>query len=129
MRERKRERGRERERERERADMYHPTLLGDIQRRPASQSGKSDCNYKITIRTGASRDAGTSARVYVTLRGSKGELKRRRLTRGGRREFSFAPGSLERFRIRGKDVGELKQITGKFTITPLLYDTCTCIVK
>ena len=83
--------------------------VGVVQRRSA---GRARHDYKISVRTGSSSDAGTSARVYVTLRGSKGELKRRRLTKGGRREFSFVPGSLERFRIHGKDVGELKQVTG-----------------
>ena len=80
--------------------------------RSATQSSRAHHNYKISVQTGSSHNAGTSARVYVTLRGSKGELKRRRLTKGGRREFSFAPGSLERFRIHGKDVGELKQVIG-----------------
>ena len=77
-----------------------------------SQSRKAHYDYKISVRTGSLNEAGTSARIYVTLRGSKGDVKRRRLTRGGRREFTFAPGSLERFRIQGKDIGELKQITG-----------------
>ena len=102
--------------------MFQPSLilflfysfvnLGEMQRRSATQTSRAHYDYKISIRTGSSSDAGTSARVYVTLRGSKGELKRRRLTKGGRREFSFTPGSLERFRIHGKDVGELKQVTG-----------------
>lgn len=89
------------------------THLGGILTRPASRSGRSQCDYKLSVRTGPTSDAGTSARVYVTLKGSRGEVKRRRLIRGGRREFSFAPGSLERFRVHGKDIGELMQIMSK----------------
>lgn len=91
------------------------THLGGALTRPASQSGRAQRDYKLSVRTGLSSDAGTLARVYVTLKGSRGEVKRRRLTRGGRREFSFTPGSLERFRVRGKDIGELKQIMSKST--------------
>ena len=93
---------------------------GGVQSRSASQSGRAQCDYKVSVKTGPSSDAGTSARVYVTLKGSKGEVKRRRLTRGGRREFSFAPGCLERFRVHGKEVGELKQITSKSILTKSL---------
>ena len=90
--------------------------LGGALARPVSQSARArgQCGYKLSVRTGPSSDAGTSARVYVTLKGSRGEVRRRRLTRGGRREFSFSSGSLERFRVHGKDVGELKQIMSKF---------------
>ena len=89
------------------------TNLGGVLIQRPSQSAKAQCDYKVSVRTGLSSDAGTSARVYVTLKGSRGELRRRRLTRGGRREFSFTPGSLERFRVHGKDIGELKQIMSK----------------
>ena len=90
-----------------------PTPLGGVRSRPASQSDRSQCDYKISVRTGPTSDAGTFARVYVTLKGSRGEVKRRRLTRGGRRDFNFIPSSLERFRVHGKNVGELKQITSR----------------
>lgn len=62
----------------------------------------------MTVRTG---HTGTSAKVYLTLTGSKGRLLRKPLRRG--RDLTFAPGSSEVFKVRGADIGTLKSVTGE----------------
>ena len=78
------------------------------------RTAQSQVCYKINIRTGSTPDSGTSSRTYITLEGSKGQIKRHRLSRGGKREFMFVPGSLERFKVRGKDIGDVNRIKREF---------------
>ena len=66
-------------------------------------------SYKVTVKTGLHQHAGTTARAHVTLEGSKGKLKRRRLVKSGREEFF--PGESVAFRVRGRDVGFLTSVT------------------
>ena len=75
---------------------------------PTCQSVQSVSVYKVTVRTG---HTGTSAKVYITLTGSKGRLLRQRLRRGG--HATFEPGSTNVFRVRGTDIGILKSVTGE----------------
>ncbi len=75
---------------------------------PSVQSSVS--SYKVTVRTG---HTGTSAKVYVTLTGFKGRLLRQRLSKGGRKEMTFNPGSTEVFRVRGGDIGPIRSLTSK----------------
>ena len=65
----------------------------------------------MSVKTGSQSGAGTDARVFITLHGSQGKLGRKRLVRGGAGGTRFAEGSLERFRVRGPPVGELKHVT------------------
>ena len=73
--------------------------------------------YKVIVKTGLAPNSGTTARAYVTLQGSKGKLKRRRLIKSGKKDFLFCPGKSDRFRIRGRDVGSLTHVTSKSSIT------------
>lgn len=67
------------------------------------------------MKTGSSPSAGTTARAYVSLQGSRGTVKRRRLLKGGGAlEFVFLPGTTERFRMKGKDVGDLSHVTSEW---------------
>ncbi len=71
--------------------------------------------YQVTVKTGQAADAGTTARAHVTLQGSKGTLKRRRLLKNGRgEEFAFLPGKSAVLRVRGRDVGDLTHVTSEF---------------
>ena len=63
------------------------------------------------MRTG---HTGTSAKVYITLTGCKGRLLRQRLSKGGRKEMTFAPSSVEMFRVRGVDIGAITTVTGEW---------------
>ena len=66
----------------------------------------------MSVKTGSQSGAGTDARVFITLHGSQGKLGKKRLVRGGGAEgMRFAEGSLERLRVRGPAVGELRQVT------------------
>ena len=92
-----------------------------------TRESSSQACYHVTVKTGSQSGAGTDARVFVTLHGSQGKLGKKRLVRGGggggagvrggggagggAGEMRFAEGSLERFRVRGPGVGELRQVT------------------
>lgn len=72
------------------------------------------CVYKVTVRTGSA--PGTISRAYITLQGSKGTLKRRRLAKGGKKDFTFVSGRSDVFRIRGKDVGDITNVTSEWRL-------------
>jgi len=98
----------------------HNKYVGSFSGRTSSASTShaplTHFTYKVVVKTGINADAGTSTRAYISLHGSKGTLKRRRLQKRGTAspDFTFKPGSSELFRIRGKDVGEITHVTSKW---------------
>lgn len=80
---------------------------------PQSTPSHPQTTYIVSVKTAAQTNAGTDARAYVTLHGSGGRLGRKRLVRSGGdgKGFRFTPGSLERFRVRGRGVEELSHMT------------------
>lgn len=79
-------------------------------------SSTPQASYVVSVKTCDHPGAGTDAKVYITLHGEKGQLPKKRLTNGNRRKgdhrdaFRFEPGSVEKFRIRGPQIGNLIQV-------------------
>ena len=64
--------------------------------------------YKISVRTGDKRGAGTDANVHIILHGVSGSTGQFKLESGGN---NFERGRVDEFGIEAFDVGELKKIT------------------
>lgn len=94
-------------------------LAGSASTRSCSSSASQrppppQATYKVIVKTGQFPDAGTTARAHITLQGSKGKLRRRRLTRSGGGGDEFLPGKSAVFRVRGCDVGAITHVTSEF---------------
>ncbi len=74
----------------------------------------TQATYKVVVKTGSADSAGTSSRAYITLQGSKGKLRRRRLARNGGEAVTFVPGKATSFRVRGREVGDLRHVTSEW---------------
>ncbi|XP_061409799.1 lipoxygenase homology domain-containing protein 1-like isoform X3 [Lethenteron reissneri] len=90
--------------------------------RPPSTAGRSGSArstrggvlYTVTVKTGDCKNAGTQARVYLQMKGSKGRVNKKRLYKkssSGIGDFRFGRGSSHTFRLHGPELGELKAIT------------------
>jgi hypothetical protein len=64
--------------------------------------------YKIDVRTGDKRGAGTDANVHIILHGESGSTGQYKLESGGN---NFERGKVDTFGIEAFDVGELQKIT------------------
>jgi lipoxygenase homology domain-containing protein 1 len=64
--------------------------------------------YRVTVRTGDKRGAGTDANVFVILHGPDGDTGKRNLESAGN---NFERGNADVFGIEAFDVGELTKIT------------------
>jgi hypothetical protein len=71
-------------------------------------SGVKVAKYKISVRTGDKRGAGTDANVYIILHGETGSTGRYKLESAGN---NFERGRVDQFGIEAFDVGELTKIT------------------
>ncbi|XP_078332217.1 lipoxygenase homology domain-containing protein 1-like isoform X5 [Crassostrea virginica] len=76
-----------------------------------------DVLYKVAIITADKKDAGTDAKVFLTVKGLRGKIPKTRLTKkaGSVRKnskvaFRFSKGSTHLFKIRGPEIGDLKSI-------------------
>ncbi|XP_059505870.1 lipoxygenase homology domain-containing protein 1 [Stegostoma tigrinum] len=76
-----------------------------------------DILYKVTVKTGEKKDAGTSAKVFLQMKGSKGKINKKHLckTTVSRKfekpiAFLFTKGSSYTFKIYGPEIGELQNI-------------------
>lgn len=82
--------------------------------------------YKVSITTGGQRGHGTSARVYLRMKGSKGKMNKKCLSKSKStvkskttaenkksktKAFKFLPGSTQTFKIKTADIGDIKSIT------------------
>nr|XP_015194523.1 PREDICTED: lipoxygenase homology domain-containing protein 1 isoform X1 [Lepisosteus oculatus] len=73
--------------------------------------------YKVTVKTADMKHAGTDARVYIRMKGSKGKFNKKRLFKhsGSNKSshtssFQFAAGSCHTFNLFGPDIGDIKSI-------------------
>lgn len=64
--------------------------------------------YKVSVRTGDKRGAGTDANVYIILHGENGSTGKYTLESGGN---NFERGKVDVFGIESFDVGDLTKIT------------------
>lgn len=60
---------------------YYARKFGNRPKSATRHSVRTEALYKITVKTADKKDAGTNAKVYLTIHGSKGKLCRKLLTR------------------------------------------------
>ena len=92
----------------------------------ATRSGAilKDTIYKVSITTGDHRNHGTSARVFLRMKGSRGKMQKKCLSKSKTvqksksetkkaksKAFKFLPGSTQIFKIKHEDIGNIKSIT------------------
>ncbi|XP_067839173.1 uncharacterized protein [Heptranchias perlo] len=95
---------------------------------PRSGNTRADCTrtrsvadgdilYKVTVKTGEKKEAGTDAKVFLQMKGSKGKMNKKRLYKksGSKKsdmptEFQFRKGSSHTFKVYGPEIGELQNI-------------------
>nr|XP_032809632.1 lipoxygenase homology domain-containing protein 1-like [Petromyzon marinus] len=80
----------------------------------SARSTRGGVLYTVTVKTGDRKNAGTQARVYLQMKGSKGRVNKKRLYKkssSGIGDFRFGRGSSHTFRLHGPELGELKAIT------------------
>lgn len=65
--------------------------------------------YTVKIKTGEAKDAGTSANVFIRLRGRKGRQTRMVPLEVVQRQ-RFEPGKVETFSLQEPDIGELESL-------------------
>uniref|UniRef100_K1R2V2 Lipoxygenase-like protein domain-containing protein 1 n=1 Tax=Magallana gigas TaxID=29159 RepID=K1R2V2_MAGGI len=85
--------------------------------RGKKKRSEDDVLYKIAIITADKKDAGTDAKVFLTVKGLRGKIPKTRLTKkaGSVRKnskvaFRFSKGSTHLFKIRGPEIGDIKSI-------------------
>lgn len=64
--------------------------------------------YKVSVRTGDKRGAGTDANVFIILHGETGDTGKRSLESAGN---NFERGRVDIFGIEAVDIGELTKVT------------------
>ncbi|XP_078666046.1 lipoxygenase homology domain-containing protein 1-like isoform X1 [Branchiostoma floridae x Branchiostoma belcheri] len=94
-------------------------------KRPGSATGKrkhtrreSGMLYKIVVRTADRKNAGTDARVFLKMKGTKGKVPKKRLYKksGSVKDsktshFKFERGTKHTFKLRAADIGDIDTIT------------------
>jgi hypothetical protein len=70
--------------------------------------GASLVKYRVSVRTGDKRGAGTDANVFIIIHGEKGDSGKRMLESAGN---NFERGRVDTFGIELLDIGELNKIT------------------
>ncbi|XP_072269601.1 lipoxygenase homology domain-containing protein 1 [Pyxicephalus adspersus] len=97
-----------------------PSTMKRANTAPASRSGfrphSASANkvlYKVMVKTGDKKQSGTSARVYIKMKGSKGKLNKTQLYKKSSpdSEFKFTKGSTHTFKVSGPEIGDIKSIT------------------
>ncbi|XP_071988971.1 lipoxygenase homology domain-containing protein 1 isoform X1 [Engystomops pustulosus] len=79
--------------------------------RPGSTGGKKVL-YKVVVKTGDKKKSGTSARVYIQMKGTKGKVNKTQLYKKSElSEFKFTKGSTNTFKVYGPEIGDIKNIT------------------
>ncbi|XP_071954737.1 lipoxygenase homology domain-containing protein 1-like [Antedon mediterranea] len=73
--------------------------------------------YKIEVKTGDKKGCGTSANVFISMKGDKGKFQKKKLTKkqtktnSGLVHCKFNRNSAKIFNLKGPEVGELKSLT------------------
>ncbi|KAI8493666.1 Lipoxygenase y domain-containing protein 1, partial [Branchiostoma belcheri] len=94
-------------------------------KRPGSATGKrkhtrreSGMLYKIVVRTADRKNAGTDARVFLKMKGTKGKVPKKGLYKksGSVKDsktshFKFERGTKHTFKLRAADIGDIETIT------------------
>ncbi|KAJ8050374.1 Lipoxygenase-likey domain-containing protein 1 [Holothuria leucospilota] len=96
-------------------------------RRPASAPAKRNSNsrgqrkvsevvYKVSVTTGNKKNAGTDAHVYIQLRGSKGKMPKKKLTKkstktqSGFIKVKFSRNTTKSFKLKSAELGDLQSL-------------------
>ncbi|XP_033890281.3 lipoxygenase homology domain-containing protein 1-like [Acipenser ruthenus] len=73
--------------------------------------------YKVTVKTGDKKNAGTDAKVYLRMKGLKGKFNKKRLFKSSGSDkyaetstFQFSRGSCHTFKVYGPEIGDIKNI-------------------
>ncbi|XP_061173091.1 lipoxygenase homology domain-containing protein 1-like [Saccostrea echinata] len=67
-------------------------------------------DYDITVHTGTKSFGGTDANIYLTIYGARGQSPKIHLVDSSKGQKCFEKGSVDKFRISQRDLGELKKI-------------------
>lgn len=93
---------------------------------PGKRTWLKDTVYRVSITTGNQKNNGTSARVYLRMKGSKGKMTKKCLSKSKAavksktanenkksktKPFKFTPGSTQTFKIKTADIGDIKSVT------------------
>ncbi|XP_075441794.1 lipoxygenase homology domain-containing protein 1 isoform X2 [Ascaphus truei] len=89
--------------------------------RPGPRSGSLSVGkvlYKVLVKTGNKKRSGTSARVFIQMKGTKGKLNKTQLYKKSGSDaldrnsaFTFNKGSDNTFKLYGPEIGDIKNIT------------------
>ncbi|XP_061166198.1 lipoxygenase homology domain-containing protein 1-like [Saccostrea echinata] len=71
---------------------------------------KSKGKWSVTVKTSEEKDSGTSAQVYLTAFGTKGQSQKQPLGSGQQGQSEFTPGAVSEFNVDFGDIGELLKI-------------------
>lgn len=84
--------------------------------------------YRVSITTGSQKNNGTSARVFLRMKGSRGKMQKKCLSKSKSvaksktdakksksKAFKFLPGTTQSFKIKAEDIGDIKSITLEVT--------------
>ena len=71
--------------------------------------GLAELDYRITLKTGDEKDAGTDANVYLQMFGEKGKTQTFALREEGDKR-RFEKGRMDKFLIRTLDIGMVNQL-------------------
>ncbi|XP_071795423.1 lipoxygenase homology domain-containing protein 1-like [Asterias amurensis] len=104
-----------------------PKPPSGAKRRPASANGRtsisrtvtrfSEVMYRVTVKTGDKKNCGTSANVFIQLKGAKGKSAKRKLTKKSTKTESgfvktkYSRNTTKIFKVKMQDVGELQTLT------------------
>ncbi|KAJ8050342.1 Lipoxygenase-likey domain-containing protein 1 [Holothuria leucospilota] len=95
--------------------------------RPASAPARRNSNsrghrkvsevvYKVSVTTGNKKNAGTDAHVYIQLRGSKGKMPKKKLTKkstktqSGFVKVKFSRNTTKSFKLKSAELGDLQSL-------------------
>ncbi|MEE6520247.1 hypothetical protein FKM82_018079, partial [Ascaphus truei] len=89
--------------------------------RPGPRAGSLSVGkvlYKVLVKTGNKKRSGTSARVFIQMKGTKGKLNKTQLYKKSGSDaldrnsaFTFNKGSDNTFKLYGPEIGDIKNIT------------------
>ncbi|XP_048764444.2 lipoxygenase homology domain-containing protein 1-like isoform X2 [Ostrea edulis] len=71
---------------------------------------KSKGKWSVTVMTSEEKDSGTSAQVYLTGFGTKGQSQKQPLGSGQQSQSEFSPGAVSEFNVSFGDIGDLLKV-------------------
>ncbi|XP_077979346.1 lipoxygenase homology domain-containing protein 1-like [Glandiceps talaboti] len=100
-----------------------PPSAGSLRNGSRSPRGKmgGQVTYKIQVKTGERKNAGTDANVYIWIKGTNGKMPKKKLSKvvstnkQGKVEsgvnFKFVKGKTKAFKVKSKELGDLTSLT------------------